>query len=180
MSRVGKKPIELPSGVKVNLSGRKVQVEGPKGKLDWEHHPDVKVAVEGNQVTVERSGDHKTARALHGTTRQLIHNMVFGVSQGYERKLEIVGVGYNAKADKKKVTLSIGFCHPVEMNIPQGLEVECPKPVNITIRGTDKQKVGQFAAEIRRIRPPEPYKGKGIRYENEIVRRKAAKSFGAG
>ena len=180
MSRIGKQPIEIPSGVKVSVSGRSVNVEGPKGKLSWEHHKAVKVTVEGSSIAVDRNGDFKLARALHGTTRQLIQNMVQGVSAGFERKLEIIGVGYNAKTDKKNLVMQIGFCHPVEMPIPAGLEIETPKPTFITVRGVDKQKVGQFAAEIRSVRPPEPYKGKGIRYVGEFVRRKQAKSFGAG
>lgn len=180
MSRIGQKPVVVPSGVKVGLAGRTVTVEGPKGKLEWEHHSEVKVSVETEGVTVDRASGSRLSRALHGTTRQLIHNMVTGVSAGFQRDLEIVGVGYNASVQGKKLVLQIGFCHPVEMPLPDGIEVETPKPINITVRGIDKQKVGQFAADIRRVRPPEPYKGKGIRYKDEEVKRKAAKSFAGG
>ncbi len=180
MSRIGKKPIAIPSGVTVDLSGRTVTVKGPKGSLTWEHHSEVKVAVADSGITVDAASGSKLARSLHGTTRQLINNMVTGVTSGFERQLEIVGVGYNATVDGKKLVLQIGFCHPVEMPLPDGIEVETPKPIHITVRGIDKQKVGQFAAEIRRVRPPEPYKGKGIRYANEEVRRKAAKAFAGG
>lgn len=180
MSRVGKAPVTVPAGVSVNLQGRVVKVDGPKGKLAWEHHPRVKVEVEGTSVQVDRAGNDKLARALHGTTRQLIQNMVTGVSKGFEKQLDIVGVGYNAKIQGKKLVLQIGFCHPVEMPFPDGVEAEVPQPTRIVVRGADRQKVGQYAAEIRRVRPPEPYKGKGIRYVDEFIRRKQAKSFGSG
>lgn len=179
MSRIGKKPITIPAGVTVKVDGRTVQIDGPKGKLSWEHHPRVGVSCESNQIQVERKATDKLSRALHGTTRQLIQNMVTGVTTGFEKQLDIVGVGYNAKIEKKAVVLQIGFCHPVEMVIPDGVEAEVPQPTRIVLRGADRQKVGQFAAEIRRIRPPEPYKGKGIRYTDEVIRRKAAKSFGS-
>ncbi|MCI0652113.1 MAG: 50S ribosomal protein L6 [Planctomycetes bacterium] len=178
MSRVGKKSVAIPAGVKISVSGGTVQVQGPKGSADWRLGAGVQVAVTGNEVAVARLRDDKVTRSLHGTTRQIIGNMIRGVSQGFERRLEIVGVGFNAKVEKNSLVLQVGFCHPISLPIPEGLKVEAPKPTNITIKGVDKQKVGQFAAEVRGIRPPEPYKGKGIRYENETVRRKAAKAFG--
>ena len=180
MSRIGKRPVAVPPGVKVKLDGRKLLVEGPKGKTSWEHHRTVEVGVEDSQITVNRASNSKLARAMHGTARQLINNMVVGVSQGFERTLEIVGVGYNAKVEDKSLVLAIGFCHPVKMAIPEGLQIETPRPTIIVIRGIDKQMVGQFAAEVRRVRPPEPYKGKGIRYQGEEIRRKTAKSFAGG
>jgi len=172
-------PITLPSGVTVDVQGRTVKAKGPKGELAWEHHPTVVVKSDGGAVTVEPKSTERLARALHGTTRQLVNNMVMGVSTGFEKKLSIVGVGYNAKVQGQDLVLNIGFCHPVNMPIPAGLAVECPSNTQIAVRGVDKQLVGQFSANIRRVRPPEPYKGKGIRYEDEFVRRKAAKSFGA-
>lgn len=179
MSRIGLKPIALPRGVSVKTEGRNVRVEGPKGKLSWEHHPRVKVAVDGSSVKVERLASDKLSRSLHGTTRQLVQNMVTGVSDGFERSLDIVGVGYNAKVDKKNLVLQIGFCHPIILPVPEGVVAEVPQPTRIIIKGADRQLVGQFSAEIRGIRPPEPYKGKGIRYVNEVVRRKQAKSLGS-
>ncbi|MGE3163362.1 MAG: 50S ribosomal protein L6 [Planctomycetota bacterium] len=179
MSRIGLKPIALPRGVSVKTDGRNVHVEGPKGKLTWEHHSRVKVAVDGGSVKVERLGSDKLSRALHGTTRQLVQNMITGVSTGFERALDIVGVGYNAKLDKQNLVLQIGFCHPVILPIPAGVVVEVPQPTRLVIKGSDRQQVGQFSAEIRGVRPPEPYKGKGIRYVTEIVRRKQAKSLGS-
>ncbi|MEM7168281.1 MAG: 50S ribosomal protein L6 [Planctomycetota bacterium] len=180
MSRIGKQPVAVPAGVKVEVKGRTVAVEGPKGKLAWEHHSEVKVDVADARVTVDRASGSKLAHALHGTTRQLIQNMVTGVSKGFEKQLDIVGVGYSAKVAGKDLVLQIGFCHDVKMTPPANVEIEVPQPTRIVIKGPDRQKVGQFAAEIRRVRPPEPYKGKGIRYTGEEIRRKAAKSFGSG
>ena len=184
MSRIGKKPIAIVSGVKVNSSsvegGTRIAVEGPKGKLDFEFRAEVSIAGEGDQVIVSRLDDEAFSRSYHGTVRSLLANMVQGVSEGFVRRLEIIGVGYNAQVNGKKLVLQIGFCHPVEMDIPQGLVVEAPSPTNITITGIDKQLVGEFAAVVRKIRPPEPYKGKGIRYENEQVVRKAGKAFTSG
>ena len=184
MSRIGKKPISIVSGVKVNSSsvegGTRIAVEGPKGKLDFDFRDEVSISVEDDQVVVTRSDDEAFSRAYHGTARSLLANMVQGVSEGFTRKLEIIGVGYNAQVQGKKLVLQIGFCHPVEMEIPQGLELEAPSPTSITITGVDKQLVGEFAAVVRRIRPPEPYKGKGIRYENEQVKLKAGKAFTSG
>lgn len=181
MSRIGKEPVKIPSGVSVDVKGRDVNVKGPKGNLVLTLRPEVEVAVEGTEanVTLNGSGAPRQARAFHGMTRALVSNMVVGVSKGYERKLEIVGVGWNAKAQGDKVVLNIGFCHDVPVNMPKDVKVETPNPTSITLSGPDKQVVGQIAAQIRAVRPPEPYKGKGIRYEGEYVRRKAGKSFGS-
>ena len=181
MSRIGKAPVAIPGGVEVSVKGRDVHVKGPKGNLSITMRPEVEVAVEGNQacVTVNGSGAARAARAYHGLTRSLVHNMVEGVTKGFEKKLEIVGVGWNAKVQGTKVVLNIGFCHDVPIEMPDGVSAECPNPTQIVITGSDKQKVGQTAAVIRAVRPPEPYKGKGIRYQGEYVKRKAGKSFGS-
>ncbi len=180
MSRVGKAPISIPSGVTVDLKATQVSVKGPKGNLTIPLRSEVKVSVEGEtvQVSVTGVGSDRFARAMHGTTRALIANMVIGVTAGFEKKLDIIGVGWNAKTQGKNLTLNIGFCHPVEFTMPDGVEVETPGPNQIVLRGADRQAVGQMAAIIRKVRPPEPYKGKGIRYSGEYVRRKAGKSFG--
>jgi large subunit ribosomal protein L6 len=182
MSRIGKQPISVPSKVKVTVSNGKVSVDGPEGKLTQTFRSEAKIVYSDSdkRVVVERNGETAFARAYHGTTRALIANMINGASKGFKRNLDIIGVGYNAKVQGKKVVLQIGFCHPVEIPIPEGLKVETPKPVRIEIVGADKQVVGEFAATVRRVRPPEPYKGKGIRYENEHVVRKAGKAFGSG
>lgn len=182
MSRIGKQPIPVPAKVKVTVSKGKVSVDGPEGKLSREFRSEAKISYNDSdkQIVVVREGNAPFARAYHGTTRALIANMVQGANEGWKRNLDIIGVGYNAKVQGKKVVLQIGFCHPVELPIPDGLTVETPKPIRIEIKGADKQVVGEFAATIRRIRPPEPYKGKGIRYENEHVIRKAGKAFGSG
>ena len=181
MSRVGKNPVPIPSGVTVDVKPQEVAVQGPKGNLTLPVRSEIKVSVDGDQVVVERSGSgaDRQARALHGTTRAHIANMIKGVTAGFEKKLEIVGVGWNAKAQGKKLTLNIGFCHPVNVAMPDGVEVETPGPNQIVFRGADCQKVGEIAAVVRKVRPPEPYKGKGIRYDGEYVRRKAGKSFGS-
>ena len=180
MSRIGKAPISIPSGVSVDVKSAQVSVKGPKGNLSIPVRGEVKVAVEGDvvQVSVSGTGSERFARAMHGTTRALIANMITGVSKGFEKELEIVGVGWNAKAKGNKLTLNIGFCHPVDFTMPAGVELETPKPSQIILRGPDSQAVGHMAAVIRKVRPPEPYKGKGIRYVDEYVRRKAGKSFG--
>jgi large subunit ribosomal protein L6 len=182
MSRIGKQPVTVPGGVKVQLANGTIRVEGPKGKLELAYHPNMRVAFdEGKRViTVERPDDERLNRALHGLTRSLINNMVLGVTTGYEKRLKIEGIGYQARLDKKKLVLTVGFANAVEMTPPEGVTVELPDPTTIIIRGADKQKVGQFAAEVRKVRPPEPYKGKGIRYEGEQVRRKEGKSFASG
>ena len=182
MSRIGKQPVVVPAGVKVQVSGGKVRVEGPKGKLELTPHPAMKVSVDDKTkaIKVERPGDDRQSRSLHGLTRSLINNMVEGVTKGYEKRLKIEGIGYQAKLDKKAVELTVGYANKVRMEPPEGVIAELPDPTTIIIKGADKQKVGQFAAEIRKVRKPEPYKGKGIRYENEVVRRKEGKSFTSG
>ena len=180
MSRIGKSPVPVPKGVKAVVNGDRLVVEGPLGKLEQSLHPDVRVAVEsgegGGQITVTRTGDHRVARSVHGLTRAIAANMVEGVSKGFEKKLEIVGVGYLAAIQKDVLQLRVGFANELQVPIPKGLTVTCPDQTHITIKGIDKQLVGQFAAEVRARRKPEPYKGKGIRYENEQIRRKAGKA----
>ncbi|GLH65592.1 50S ribosomal protein L6 [Parageobacillus sp. G301] len=176
MSRVGKKPIEIPSGVTVTVNGNTVTVKGPKGELTRTFHPDMTIKVEDNVITVTRPSDEKHHRALHGTTRSLLANMVEGVSKGYEKALELVGVGYRAAKQGKKLVLNVGFSHPVEIEPEEGLEIEVPSQTKIVVKGADKQRVGELAANIRAVRPPEPYKGKGIRYEGEVVRLKEGKT----
>jgi large subunit ribosomal protein L6 len=179
MSRIGKQPVVVPGGVKVGVADGSVSVEGPLGKLQWAFHPDVSVLFDETtkQVRVSREGDSRQARALHGLSRALIQNMVVGVTKGYEKKLEVVGVGYLAAIQKGVLQLRVGFANEIQMPIPAGLTVTCPDQTHIVIKGTDKQLVGQFAAEIRSTRKPEPYKGKGIRYDGEVVRRKAGKAM---
>jgi large subunit ribosomal protein L6 len=181
MSRIGRKPVVVPANVKVSVADSTVHVEGPKGKLSFSYREgiDVKYDEAGKQVLVHRADDERQNRALHGLTRSLIANMVQGVTDGYTRKLEIVGVGYQAKLDKNTVVLQVGYANQIAMPAPSGVTVAVPDPTHITITGADKQKVGQFAAEVRKVRPPEPYKGKGIRYEGEVVRRKSGKAFGS-
>lgn len=177
MSRIGKKPISLPNGVSVTVEqGNTVHVKGPKGELSQKIHDDMKVSVVDNVVTVERPTDEANHRALHGLSRSLIQNMVIGVSEGYKKELEIVGVGYRAQKQGKKLVLNMGFSHPVEMEEPQGITFEVPSPTQIVVNGIDKQLVGETAANVRKVRPPEPYKGKGIRYSDEYVRRKEGKT----
>ena len=181
MSRIGKKPVSLPSGVSVESEGRKVSVKGPKGELELTLRPEIEVDVESQtlKVSTNGSGSERASRAYHGMTRALINNMVVGVSTGFEKKLEIVGVGWNANAQGNKVVLNVGYNAPVTVDLPKGVSALTPNPTSIVISGADRQAVGQVAAVIRKKRPPEPYKGKGIRYEGEVVRRKAGKSFGA-
>jgi large subunit ribosomal protein L6 len=178
MSRLGKKPVTVPSGVKVAVNGRQVDIEGPKGKLSYTAQPDIDVAVEGNEVHITRKGDERQSRAFHGLTRALIQNMVVGVSQGYRKALEVQGVGYNANLQGKKLVLSVGFANKITKNVPPGVDVKVDGGTKIEITGPDKQKVGQFAAEVRSVRKPEPYKGKGIRYEGEVVKLKPGKAMG--
>jgi large subunit ribosomal protein L6 len=180
MSRIGKQPVVIPAGVKVNVANGVVKVEGPKGKLEITHHPSMVVKTDGKAVTVERPDDARQNRALHGLTRALINNMVVGVSKGYEKKLKIEGVGYQAAMKGKAVELTVGFANRIVLEPPAGVTVAVPDPTTIVVSGADKQAVGQFAAEVRESKKPEPYKGKGIRYENEVVRRKEGKSFAAG
>ncbi len=178
MSRIGNQPVVVPDKVTVAVSNREIRVEGPLGKLHWTHRPEVDVRFdeEKKTVVVTRDSDARLSRALHGLTRALIQNMVTGVSQGYEKKLEIVGVGYLAALAGDVLQLRVGFANEVHKKIPAGLDVACPDQTHVVIKGVDKQKVGQFAAEVRSVRKPEPYKGKGIRYDGEQVRRKAGKT----
>jgi len=182
MSRIGKQPVAIPSGVKVQVAEGKVRVEGPKGNLEVAYHRNMSVQYDDKAkvVQVSRPDDERLNRSLHGLTRSLINNMVVGVTRGYEKRLKIEGIGYQARIDKKALVLTVGYANAVEMRPPDGVTVELSDPTTIIIRGADKQKVGQFAAEVRKVRKPEPYKGKGIRYENEVVRRKEGKSFTSG
>lgn len=177
MSRIGKKPIEIPAGVEVKVQeGNVVSVKGPKGSLEQVIRPEIKVTVEDGTVMVERSSDAKEVRSLHGLSRTLIANQIEGVVNGYEKALEIIGTGYRASKSGKKLSLNLGFSHPVELEDPEGIEVEVPSNTEIIVRGVDKQKVGAHAAKIRSYREPEPYKGKGVRYKDEHVRRKVGKT----
>ncbi|UFT99509.1 50S ribosomal protein L6 [Radiobacillus kanasensis] len=176
MSRIGLKILEIPEGVEVKLDGVTVTVKGPKGELTRNFHEDMKIKIEDNVLTVERPSDNKEHRALHGTTRSIIGNMVEGVHKGFEKALEINGVGYRATKQGNKVVVSAGYSHPVEVEQPAGIELDVPSNTKIIVKGIDKELVGAIAANIRAIRPPEPYKGKGIRYEGEYVRRKEGKT----
>lgn len=178
MSRIGKKPVTVVDGVKVNVANLVVTVEGPKGKLEFTHRPEVSVAVDedGRNLTVSRDTDERTARELHGLTRAVINNMIIGVKDGYEKRLEVVGVGYICAVQGKQLQLRVGFANELKKTIPAELDVTCPDQTHIVVKGCDKQKVGQFAAEVRSLRKPEPYKGKGIRYQGEQVKIKAGKS----
>jgi len=177
MSRIGKQPITIPSGVEVTLDGGHVTVKGPKGTLEHDAPADITIAREGDEIVVTRPDDEREHRSLHGLTRSLVANMVVGVSEGFTKELEIVGVGYRAAAaGPRRIDLQLGFSHPVAVDAPDGVEFEVPSPTRITVKGYDKQLVGQVAADIRKIRKPEPYKGKGIRYVDERVLRKAGKS----
>jgi large subunit ribosomal protein L6 len=177
VSRIGQQPIPIPSGVEVTVEGSHVVVKGPNGTLEHDAPPSITVALDGDQINVTRPDDEREHRALHGLTRSLVHNMVVGVSQGFTRELEIVGVGYRAQAQgPSKIELQVGFSHPVPVEAPEGVTFEVPVPTRITVRGADKQLVGQVAADLRKVRKPEPYKGKGIRYADERVLRKAGKS----
>ncbi len=176
MSRVGRKPIPIPKGVKIEINGNQIQVAGTKGKLISTKPDSISVSVEGNDILLKRSSDDKRDKALHGLWRALIANMVQGVSEGYQKKLEIVGVGYKAEAKGKGIQLALGFSHPIFFVPPEGINVTTPTPTSILIQGIDKHLVGLVAAKIRSFRPPEPYKGKGVKYEGEYIRRKAGKT----
>lgn len=178
MSRVGRKPVALVEGVTAEVSEGLVKITGPKGTLEFHLPPGIKVTEGERELVIERESDEPKQRSLHGMSRSLIANMVEGVNKGFERRLSINGVGYNAKLEGKQLILNLGFADPVIVNIPEHIEVEVPNPTLISLRGIDKQKVGQFAAAIRAIKPPEPYNAKGISYEGEIIRRKAGKTFG--
>jgi len=177
MSRIGKQPIILPSGVKVQLQADTILVEGSKGKLTFKIPAAIKLEIADSKVIVKRESEEKPVRSLHGTVRAIINNMVKGVSQGYKKELDIIGVGYKAQMKGKDLVLSMGFSHPVEIKVPQGLKVAVPKPTRIEVEGIDKQLLGEFVAEIRDLYPPEPYKGKGIRYVGEEVRKKLGKAL---
>jgi large subunit ribosomal protein L6 len=176
MSRVGNAPITLPSGVEVSVDGPKVTVKGTRGTLTRTFPEKVTVSVDDGVATVARRAEDRESKALHGLSRALLNNMVVGVSQGFSKELQTVGVGYRAALKGKTLELQVGFSHPVEMDPPEGVEIEVPEPTRIIVSGIDKEKVGQVAADIRAVRPPEPYKGKGIRYVDEYVRRKAGKA----
>ncbi len=178
MSRVGRQPVAIPGGAKVSVSGRMIEIEGPKGKLNFEHRPEVTVTVNGddNEVVVTRDRDDRPGRQFHGLTRALIANMFEGVTKGYEKKLEIVGVGYLAAIQGDVIQLRVGYANELHRKIPSDLKVTCPDQTHIVIQGCDKQSVGQFAAELRSLRKPEPYKGKGVRYQGEQVKIKPGKS----
>ena len=176
MSRIGNKPVAIIDGVKIAVNGRVVNVEGPKGKLSWEHRPEVSVTVDGKQVVIKRQNDEREARAFHGLTRALINNMIFGVKNGYEKRLEIVGVGYQATLKGKVIAMRVGFANELQRTVPEGLTVTVPDATHVVIQGADKQKVGQFAAELRQLRKPEPYKGKGVRYQGEQIKLKPGKA----
>jgi large subunit ribosomal protein L6 len=175
MSRIAKAPIGVPTGVTVEIAGQTVKVKGSKGDMSWTVHPKVKVAQEGSELKVEPVEESKESWALAGTTRALVNNMVIGCGAGFERKLTLVGVGYRAQSKGKVLNLSLGFSHPIDYSVPEGVQVATPAPTEIVVTGADKQKVGQVASEIRGFRPPEPYKGKGVRYTDEHVLRKEAK-----
>ncbi|MBO9131108.1 50S ribosomal protein L6 [Bacillus sp. 165] len=177
MSRIGKKILEIPAGVTITVADNNtVTVKGPKGELTRTFHADMAIKIEDNVLTVERPSDQKEHRALHGTTRAVIGNMVEGVSNGFQRNLELIGVGYRAQKQGNKLVLNVGYSHPVEIVPEQGIEIEVPANTKITVKGIDKERVGALAANIRAVRAPEPYKGKGIRYEGEVVRRKEGKT----
>ena len=180
MSRIGRMPVEVPAGVEVKLNGHDMTVKGPKGTLNATFHPNMTIAKDGNSIVVTRPDDQKLNRSLHGLTRALIANMVTGVSKGFEKNLEIVGVGFRAQKQGKKLVLTLGYSHPVEMEEPDGITIEVPSPDKIVVKGVDKQLVGEVAANIRGKRPPEPYKGKGIKYAGEIIIRKEGKTGGKG
>ena len=175
MSRIGRKPITVPEGVSVSVGPGRVTVNGPKGELEQRVSTRMEIVEDGDTLTVKRPTDRGPDRAVHGLTRSLVANMVEGVTEGYEKRLEIQGVGYRAKLAGKALELSVGYSHPVSMPAPDGIEFEVPQPTQVIVRGIDKQLVGEIASQIRRVRPPEPYKGKGIRYEGEQIRRKVGK-----
>jgi large subunit ribosomal protein L6 len=180
VSRIGRKPVTVASGVTVRLDDRSVRVKGPRGELAATVHPSISVDVHEKTVDVKRASDAKKDRALHGLWRALIQNMVVGVSQGFTRKLELVGVGYRAEMKGKTLQLLLGFSHPILFQAPEGVKIETPTQTSIVISGVDKEIVGMVAAKIRSFRPPEPYKGKGVKYEGEHIRRKAGKAAAAG
>ncbi len=178
MSRIGKKPIDVPAGVTVTLEGRNVTVKGPRGTLSRSLPPIVTVQVEGNVITVVRPNDETASKAMHGLTRTLVANMVDGVTKGFQKNLDIVGVGYKAENKPYGLLMSLGYSHQIEVKAPDGIKLNAPTPTSIVVDGANKEVVGQIAAEIRSLRPPEPYKGKGVKYQGEVIRRKAGKAGG--
>jgi len=180
MSRIGKQPIVIPQGVNVQIDGRVIRAEGPKGKLTQPVPAGMAATLENNQLVITRDGDHRTARAIHGLTRALVANMVTGVKDGFERKLEIVGIGYRAQLQGRNIQLALGYSHPVIFPLPETITADIERQVSITLRGPDKALLGETAAKLRTLRKPDPYKGKGIRYSDEVVRRKVGKKAGAG
>ncbi|HVS18311.1 MAG TPA: 50S ribosomal protein L6 [Planctomycetota bacterium] len=180
MSRIGKLPVALPKGVTVETGGgRSIKVKGPKGELSLALRSEVEVELENGQVAVSAKGSGRSSRAYHGMTRALIANMVEGVTSGYSKTLDVHGVGWNVAVNGSRIVLNVGYCHPVELDIPQGVAANCPSNTQVVVSGADKQAVGQLAASVRAARPPEPYKGKGVRYKDEQVKLKAGKSFGS-
>ncbi|MEK7714795.1 MAG: 50S ribosomal protein L6 [candidate division NC10 bacterium] len=179
MSRIGKKPVPIPQGVKVHVEGATVHAEGPKGKLAQPVPAGLTVTLEGNQIVISRAGDARKVRALHGLARALVANMVTGVKDGFEKKLEIVGIGYRAQVQGRAIQLALGYSHPVVFPLPEGITAEIDKQTAITLRGSDKAVLGQTAARLRMLRKPDPYKGKGIKYADEHIRRKVGKKAGA-
>ena len=179
MSRIGKQPVPIPRGVKVQIEGSLVRAEGPKGKLSQPVPPGVAAKLDNNAVVLTREGDDRTVRALHGMARALVANMVSGVTSGFERRLEIVGIGYRAQLQGRNLQIALGYSHPVIFPLPEGITAEIDKQVSITLRGADKALLGQTAAKIRALRKPDPYKGKGIKYADEVIRRKVGKKAGA-
>jgi large subunit ribosomal protein L6 len=175
MSRIGKRPVDIPANVKVAIDGREIKVEGPKGKLSLNFHQRIDLTVENNKVVAKRKSDMKLDKSLHGLTRSLVNNMIKGVTEGYKKELEIIGVGFKAVVQGKQLVLNLGYTHPINYSIPEGITIQAPKPTNLIISGIDKRLVGQTAAEIRDYYRPEPYKGKGVRYVGEYVRRKVGK-----
>ena len=178
MSRIGTKPISIPQGIKVQVTGTKAHIEGPKGKLDVNIHPRMKVAVNDGQISIARPSDSPLDRSLHGLTRTLLANTIMGVAEEFSRTLEIEGIGFKAQVQGKKLQLALGFSHPIDFSIPEGIKVEAPKPTTVIVKGVDKALVGQVAANIREFFEPEPYKGKGVHYAGEQIRRKAGKAAG--
>ena len=176
MSRIGRKPIQVPNGVNVNLDNNTITVKGPKGTLSRELHKDMQISVENNEINGVRPSDNKLHRSLHGTTRSVVSNMVSGVTEGFSKNLELVGVGYRASKSGDKIVLNVGYSHPVEITPEAGIEFEVASNTKITVRGIDKERVGAYAAKIRSVREPEPYKGKGIKYEGERIIRKEGKA----
>ncbi|EHR37105.1 50S ribosomal protein L6 [Facklamia languida] len=176
MSRIGKAPVTIPAGVTIEMDGQTVTVKGPKGELTRSISPNIELSIEENEITFTRPDDSKENRSLHGTTRSIINNMVVGVSEGYKKELQLIGVGYRAQKQGKKLVLNVGLSHPVEFEESEGVSFEVPSNTSIIVQGYNKEKVGELAANIREVRPPEPYKGKGIRYVDEYVIRKEGKT----